>query len=61
MSITHWNIETTAKIFKVNAYGFRWHVFIDGREIVHSGHTKASCLAFCRRHNLPWEMEEQIA
>lgn len=45
----------TAQIIQRNAYGFRWHVMIDGRGIVHSGNTKRSCLDYCRRHSLKAE------
>lgn len=41
-----------ATILKLNACGHRWHVMIEGRGIVHSGKTKASCKDYCRRHNL---------
>ena len=39
-----------AEIIKLNAYGARWHVMIDGKGVVFSGATKASCRAYCRRH-----------
>jgi hypothetical protein len=39
-----------AKILRLNAYGARWHVMIDGKGVVFSGTTKASCRAYCRRH-----------
>lgn len=41
-----------AEILKLNAYGKRWHVMIDGKGIVHSTDTKGSCLDYCRRHRL---------
>jgi hypothetical protein len=39
-------------ILKLNAYGQRWHVMIEGRGIVYSAKTKNSCKYYCRRHNL---------
>ncbi len=39
-------------ILKLNAYGARWHVMIEGRGIVFSGNTKLACRDYCRRHNL---------
>lgn len=50
-----------ATILKLNAYGYRWHVMIEGRGIVHSGDTKASCLAYCRRHGLTLMSNKQAA
>ena len=41
-----------ATILKLNAYGARWHVMVDGRGVVFSGSTKISCRRYCRRHNL---------
>jgi hypothetical protein len=41
-----------AHIIKRNAYGYRWHVMIDGRGIVYSGHTMRSCLDYCKRHGI---------
>lgn len=42
----------TVTIIKLNAYGQRWHIIIDGKGVVFSGPTKCSCYAYCRRHNL---------
>ncbi len=40
----------TAQILKLNAYGHRWHVLVEGRGIVYGGQTKRSCASYCRRH-----------
>jgi len=45
-------MTATATILKLNAYGARWHVMIDGKGIVYSGKTKVSCRQYCRRHNI---------
>lgn len=41
-----------ATLLKLNAYGARWHVMIEGKGIVYSGNTKSACRAYCRRHGL---------
>lgn len=45
-------MQTTAQILKLNAYGARWHVMVDGRGVVFSSSTLESCRAYCRRHQL---------
>lgn len=42
----------TATILKLNAYGYRWHVMIEGKGIVHSGKTLLSCRRYCQRHQI---------
>ncbi len=39
-------------IFKLNAYGMRWHVMIDGQGIRYSAMTKRQCIDYCKRHEL---------
>ena len=41
-----------AEIIKLNAYGNRWHVMVEGRGVVYSGKTLRSCKDYCRRHSL---------
>ncbi len=42
----------TATLLKLNAYGYRWHVMIEGRGIVYSAETKVECRRYCVRHKL---------
>ncbi len=41
-----------ATILKLNAYGARWHVMVEGKGVVFSGNTKSGCQAYCRRRGL---------
>jgi hypothetical protein len=45
-------MNTAATILKLNAYGHRWHVMVDGKGIVFSWNTLAACKSYCRRHGL---------
>lgn len=41
-----------ATLLKLNAYGGRWHVLVEGKGVMYTGGTRRDCLAYCRRRGL---------